>query len=370
MPIDLGKPVSDHPLNQGLLHWYLGLPPLAGGSLLEDIQGFSPATLTNGPLWDVDANNFPCLSFDGTNDYATAGDVDDVEGITALSISAFVLSTTLAGGTDGLRYITSKEDGGGLIWILRQLTGGDKLQWYCQTGAGTFGPQEVTGFTANTWRHVTATYQSGVGLDLYLDGVATSSTGFSTIGTLSTNTAPLAIGSLPSTSGRAWSGFISDVRYAARRYSQNEAWELAVQAYQGYPDLLRHYPTRAYFLPAISAPDYYNLTNVGLGDGSFSGASPWNLSTEIEAGAQMGGDLASPAPVTTLYETANVGVGLSSSFYSSVARIVTPAAGGYETSTVSLVNLYALANVGLGSSVVSTQVGGGPADIAGGRYRR
>jgi hypothetical protein len=365
MPIDLGRPVSDHPLNQSLVHWWMGLPNLANGSRLEDIAGFAPATLTNGPTWDADPNLFPCLSFDGTNDYATAGDLGDTEGVTALSVSAFVYSTTLAGGTDGLRYICSKEDGGGLIWILRQLTGGDKLQWYCQTGVGTFGPQEVTGFTANAWHHVVATYQSGVGLDLYRNGISSSSTGFATIGTLTTNSAPVSIGSLASTSGRAWSGLITDVRIAQRRYSQQDAWALYEQAIAGNPLLLNRYTNTAYFLPCVPV-DSYRCSNEVLVDGVSSIDSPWRLGTALTAGAVLGGDLPSVPPVSAVYHGANAvgvldaAVAVATGLQSTRNAVLVGSAG-------STIARFSCANTVAVGSAGRTSIGN---QIAGDRYRR
>ena len=300
MRINLENPINwQHPLNRGLLHWWITLPGQGPGPYLPDIVKGNPkpGTLTNMPNGGSWGNYqsghgrvFDAPLYDGTNDYAACGDIDDLEGVTALSIDAYVNSTTLSGGTDGLRYIISKEDGGGFIWILRQLTGGDKIQWFVFDGT-IRGPQETTGFTANEWHHLCATYGSGVGLDIYRNGVASSSTGFAAVGTLSTSTAVVSIGSLAANTGRAWSGRLPSIRATQRRYTQDESWQLYQEAEKGWPNLLNHVPNRTLFLPT-GASDYIT-GNVVEVDQEFIGESPYILGTDLTASAVTGGDIPS-----------------------------------------------------------------------------
>jgi hypothetical protein len=49
--VDLGNPVADHPLNRGLLAWWMALPNNAGGGTLFDLTRRYPGTLTNAPVW-------------------------------------------------------------------------------------------------------------------------------------------------------------------------------------------------------------------------------------------------------------------------------------------------------------------------------
>lgn len=58
--IDLGDPVADHPLNYGLVAWWLGLPNTSGGGTLFDLvrQPGYDGTLTNGPTRTPDPSGF------------------------------------------------------------------------------------------------------------------------------------------------------------------------------------------------------------------------------------------------------------------------------------------------------------------------
>lgn len=74
-PIDLANPVNvHHPLNLGLISWWLAVPGLDGGKYFYDLCGRNDGTLTNGPTW---SNNIPpgavsrSLSFDGVNDFVS-----------------------------------------------------------------------------------------------------------------------------------------------------------------------------------------------------------------------------------------------------------------------------------------------------------
>lgn len=369
MAVDFGNPISPDPLNRGLVLWYLGLGNQSGASIYNDLEQLAPATLTNGPLWDKDPGGFDCLSLDGTNDYATAGDINAVEGLTELSVCAWVNSNTLAGGTDGLRYICSKEDGGGLVWTLRQLTGGDKLQWFCADAGTTYGPQECTGFTANTWHYVVATMKAGVGLDLYIDGYESSPTGSAAIGTLTTNSAPLAIGSLPSTSGRAWSGLISDVRIVNRRYTQDEVWELYQDAVNGHPLLLDHCVIPPKFAGGGSGAPWDCSTAIGVTT-SWQDRSTWVVSTGMVASADSGGSIPSSPPPSSVWAcSTNVGVPTQSV---TVQGILFPAvSSSIAVSTSCTISSIWAVQTFVGVSTAVTQGQNGRTNIlAAGRYRR
>jgi hypothetical protein len=59
-----------HPLNRGLVAWWLALPGLMGGPRWRDLIGTNDGVLTNGPVWKPTTRpgGWGCLSFDGTDD--------------------------------------------------------------------------------------------------------------------------------------------------------------------------------------------------------------------------------------------------------------------------------------------------------------
>jgi hypothetical protein len=372
MPIDFSKPIDpDHPLNRKIIHWYAGIRPQSPTRTLYDIANTpstSPGTLTNGPVWTTDyPSNNPCLSYDGTDDYVTMGDVGDVEGISALTIEAWVYPLTISGGTDGLRYVTSKEDGGGANMILRQLTGGDKCQFYISDGS-LMGPQEIGGFGVNQWFHLCATYRAGVGLDFYSNGIQYNPTGFTSIGTMTTNTAPLAIGSLPSNTGRAFFGRIRDVIFHQYKFSQSEAWIAYEEALKGNPTRLRRYSNKRYFFAQPpAAPSPYITGNVIDVDQEFIGDSPYVLGTNLTAGAATGGDIPSEggSGLTTL-NSVNVFQFLN---MVQVIPSLTQNVISVDQSVTFVEHFNTDTDVGVGS-FCSLYLGDAPNVLVGNRYRR
>ncbi len=63
----VGRPI----IRDGLICWY-PMSESSGTTLNEQYISGRNATLTNGPLWNNTASDGPCVSFDGSNDYANA----------------------------------------------------------------------------------------------------------------------------------------------------------------------------------------------------------------------------------------------------------------------------------------------------------
>jgi hypothetical protein len=64
--IDTRNPIEwRHPLNRGLVSWWLPFGPWQGGGTLRDLARRNHGTLTNGPTWAAGRDGFGAVKFDG-----------------------------------------------------------------------------------------------------------------------------------------------------------------------------------------------------------------------------------------------------------------------------------------------------------------
>jgi hypothetical protein len=236
-PIEWG-----HPLNQGLVSWWMPLKHNGGGTTLFDLCGRNHGTLTNGPTWTAGPNGFGALSFDGSNDYVDTS--FNVAGMSALTISAHVMSTASAS-----MMIMGTKDIGGNPTIFNPAPGGD-------TGMGYWdgGQWRLVGVNRDirndyTWHHVVGQFLGGQYLRIYIDGVLDSSGNIADT-VLPTNGA-MTLG--------AWhyrprylTGRLQSVAVYNRALSASEVALLYEQILRGHPDTLRRSSRKAFFVTGSS----------------------------------------------------------------------------------------------------------------------
>src|SRR5690349_4775681 len=116
--IDLGNPVADHPLNLGLVAWWLSLPNNSGGTRLFDITGHgNTGTLTAGPTWrtglPVWGPGFSSLKFvTGSSQYVDCGNAPVLQITGNMSVSAWVYLASNS-DTNGRMIIAKDNNTGG-----------------------------------------------------------------------------------------------------------------------------------------------------------------------------------------------------------------------------------------------------------------
>ncbi len=261
--IDFGRPVSDHPLNLGLTHWWSGAAPGSGAKRLEDIVRPAPGTATTNPSqWQSDPyGNRKAPVLDGSSTYYDCGlgtALGDVSGLTEFSIQAYALTTTLTGGTAGLRYLASLETAvaNGMTWVLRGEMGNNRFQFFvCDTGNTVYSSEVVAvGLAPFRWELITGRYKQGVGTQTFYNTQA--GTPVASANAMRTSTIePVEIGSLATSAGRTWSGPISDIRLFNRYLADDEIWSGFQEFNQGCPNIFNYVGTKAYLLPALPTPE-------------------------------------------------------------------------------------------------------------------
>ena len=124
-----------------------------------------------GPPALAQVNNVYSMSFDGTNDYIH---VDDYvfSGLTSFSISFWYNLNSTSGDQAILaQYIEAPTNRGILLYH------DDPNGWafYINTNTGLKSFESTFTATASVWQHLVVTYESGVGIKIYLNGTAQSS---------------------------------------------------------------------------------------------------------------------------------------------------------------------------------------------------
>lgn len=274
--IDTGNPVSDHPLNYGLAHWWLPLPGQQGGSRVFDVRGGAHATLTNGPLWRSgpglpNAGHMAPL-FDGSNDYAAVpagpGALAAGQNLTV----AFVLRQT----NSGVKGIVSRRNaatGTEAGWGIGRSNSGGQL--YFGTGSSGRDDQGVVVGSAldGGWHHVAVTFERGVAMRWHTDGALTHTT--ASIDSASAIAGPdLRLMGYGDGTVVPSAGQITGVRLYYRLLDAGEVWRLYEDWRRGYADTLRRFSRRAYLLG----------TEAGGGGGNAVFNAAWCRNTNVFQG--------------------------------------------------------------------------------------
>lgn len=240
MPINFANSVSNHPLNAGLVGWWLPLRNNSGGRTLFDLCGKTHGTLTNGPTWTAGRSpEFGLLTLDGTDDYVTFGTPASLASLSAVTVSAVVRFPNFSGFQMCWTRASSTYPGG-RDWEFR----GN------QTNAVPYGSfrvggtlREVTGptaITANVWHHVAMMYD-GAAVTVWVDGRQQAST--AATGSVASSR-ELRFGSFSDNADFgevAFEGFRIDAAAVSPAFLHD-------QSLRGYPDLLRRLPTSRSFV--------------------------------------------------------------------------------------------------------------------------
>lgn len=260
-----GGPVSKHPLNDGLLAWWLAAPPRDGAQYLYDLVGASHAGIYNGASWSS-ATPRP-------------------GGCRHISLTAATHRVGAVGAYG--RLISSRAAHTSSFWLLVRsfanepvvyCDGTNTTDFFCElraSGAGIYwgysgSYRTYSGWSmaTNQWYHIclvkTGAGDSGTA---YLNGLPmTSYTG--TMGNNPTGTQDLWWGNYGS-AGLQLDGAVDDMRVYGRALSAAEVSGLYRQSLLGHPETLRYRRERAW-LPPPPPPDEPVETAKSL---AWSGAS-------------------------------------------------------------------------------------------------
>jgi hypothetical protein len=286
--VDLGNPVAGHPLNEGLISWWLPLPNNQGGGTLFDLKRKYDGALNNGPAWAPGPNAFASLDFVRASDQFVEADYAP---LSALSCTFWFRPNSL------VNYFVwvDTNNGASITQDVRVYSdSGGTLHADCN-GADT----TVAGVVAGAWNFA-ALIRTGAGTNLlYLwppsGGPLVSPATMSSLGVASTK---FRIGRAKD--GHACDGRATDVRLYSRALGAAELRGLYEQGLRGHPDTLRRWSRRAYL-----------FGTAGGGGGGVAGTLAVTLAapTLASAGAAAVAGAASPtAPNVTAASAGTVAV--------------------------------------------------------------
>jgi MSHA biogenesis protein MshQ len=161
-------------------------------------------------------------SFDGSNDYIEVADNAALDITSELTIAAWIYMRTTP---SELHTIVSKDTN-----YEYHVDNNRHLYWWWNDSSGNTRSITTTNQIAlNQWHHVAVTYQSGA-QRMYINGVLQGTTGNYT-GTLATNNLPLYVGTDWNLIGRAFDGYIDEVRVIADALTQAEVQALQAETH-------------------------------------------------------------------------------------------------------------------------------------------
>lgn len=243
--ITIRKPLScervkvnwEHPLNRGLLNWWM-LNEGIGLYARSLCPSGSVGVLTGGPVW-TQTSYGQALYFDGSNDYISIPGGGGLNNLQTGSISAWVQWQGLQDpGWGGSQFgaVTSRQKSGTFSEHIIGLGTNDpvsaKVVWAPYTSGYILIGNTAVG--DGRWRHIAVTYASG-DHRLYVDGASDASPASNT-GTISNDaTIPFGIGAWYEDGSGYFKGLILDVSVYNRILDAHEIMNLFKTPY-GTPD--------------------------------------------------------------------------------------------------------------------------------------
>lgn len=220
-------------LNSGLAG-YWKLDEGSGTSTVDSSVSGNTGTLTNGPTWGTGQLG-SAVTFDGTNDYVTAGSSSALDFSTnTYTLSAWIYPTAIpilgqAAYHDSIfdRWDHGCTGHGYAFGITNAYTFNGPTELEVRTSCGGSSTSVANGaanvLTNNQWHHIVAVANAGV-VTFYVNGTAYAATGSVTDSPL-TYGGPAVIGN-DSTNGSPFTGSIDEVRVYSRPLSPAEVMQL------------------------------------------------------------------------------------------------------------------------------------------------
>jgi hypothetical protein len=187
------------------------------GTTTADATGKAHTGTLTGATWTTTGKNGKALSFNGTSNYVTVADANDLDLTTGMTLEAWVRPSALT--PSGWNTVVMKEETA--TTLAYSLYANDGNPWPSITVRVGTADREAIGTSApplNAWTHLAATYD-GANLRLYVNGVQVGA--LAQTGNMVTSTRALRIGG-NTVWGEYFNGLIDDVRIYNRALSAAE----------------------------------------------------------------------------------------------------------------------------------------------------
>jgi len=150
-------------------------------------------------------NNNYSVSFDGTDDYLTMGDVTILDGQDTFTISTWFNVDTFPASGYRILFISKDE----AYELYMKISGLGLPYFYLRLNNGSVSNTDTVSLSTDTWYHIAAVHNSG-GTDIYLNGSALAE-GLGSQTTINNTSTPLTLGSRAGSYTYAFTGLIDEV---------------------------------------------------------------------------------------------------------------------------------------------------------------
>lgn len=270
--IDVGSPVNRaHPLNNGLIAWYLAFPGVMGGAKWRDLM--SPADLTIGNHatltnivqgttsgWNPQSHisGFGSILFDGTNDYVEVASNNSINfGLKNFSVSVWINPVDSGAIERIINKLDASSTNTGWLFDINS-NGGSYTQGSVRIslrdGVNSIDVSFVSAISISGWQLITMVVdRNAATLKLFVNGIQISTTqSISTLTGSVSCTVPMDIGILFGQVTGYYKGYITDIRVYNRKISDFEVKALYDISRIGYPEVLRRIRNVWSFAPKIA----------------------------------------------------------------------------------------------------------------------
>lgn len=254
--VDWCDPVTDDPLNRGLVLWLLAAEGggYGGNKWLDLCSGKNHGTLTNGPAWQGPLGRpggWGSLRFDGTDDYVTVAASEPLRHTGAVTFSCWAVARTATADRMPLgRFLTGT---GQRVWqLVTSAASATTMQAMVNPNGGptnTIVSSAAGAVVSGEWAHWAAVYVPSASLTLYKNGVQVGVNTASIPAALYDTDVALTVGARPGGTV-PWPGSVDDVQVRSRDLSAAEVRDLHLASRNHYPDQLRRLPLPRRFAPA------------------------------------------------------------------------------------------------------------------------
>ncbi|RLI81095.1 hypothetical protein DRP04_06875 [Archaeoglobales archaeon] len=184
------------------------------GSVAKDSSFYNNHGTIHGAQW-VEGRFKSALRFDGIDDYVDCGDIDDVDGVREITVTAWVKWEGATGNLTTPKEFHRKNN----VYALGGGWADHKARFWIYYTKWANSGDSTTDIDDGNWHFVVGVYD-GEYIRLYVDGVEETKRGLTSV-TLNANNEHVIVGSSKGV-GEFWNGIIDEVRIYNRALSENE----------------------------------------------------------------------------------------------------------------------------------------------------
>jgi len=246
--VDLHNPLTEHPLNRGLVGCWTPVAETAKGSLFRDISGYNNHATLHGDAAFAASENRLGLSLDGAGDYATVPGTLGSPSAVSIVMSVSVAAGEQAGEGVSFNDYCTIRPAYGTVGVFAFWFDGNWRELRSNEMIDGTGPRHLTFVCDPDSAHEA----------LYIDSKlqATSTTTSSIV-----YTGNVQIG-YHKAGANYLDGAIYDIRIYNRGLNAAEVRTLYTQSISGYPDLIRRLPTQPSNIPALTGVTRKTLVRI------------------------------------------------------------------------------------------------------------